>query len=479
MTLASPLLLAAFVPVLLGYWLLRGRGRLILLLAANYLFYAFWDHRLIWVLLVSTALAYLCGRQISRSGSANGRRAWLAANLVGSLGLLAWFKYHGFFAESLVAAAGAMGWRLSPIVSNVALPLGISYYTFQLLTYSLDIHRGVTNPTRSPLAFAAFASFFPQIVAGPITRAKQLIPQLERDATFDFTHLEIGLRRLLSGLFKKLFVADTLAQHLVDPVFTAPAHYSSVTLGLAVVGYAVQIYADFSGYSSMAIGTARLLGLRLPENFKFPYLSLNIAEFWRRWHITLSRWLRDYVWWALARRVPMTGGFAVRLRSHAALLAVFLLCGLWHGAAWTFVAWGAMHGLFMVTYGVWQGRREPHRSRSAIPRWAGVLAAWLTTQVAVGFSWVLFRAGDLGVFGDYLTALLLGTGTQTLALPPLAWLALLALPGDHVAGWVLEHRPQVRQRIPAPVQAAGYVAMIVFLFHARVAQANPFVYFRF
>jgi len=479
MSFASPTFLLFIVPVFLAYWWLRGRWRLLLLLAANYAFYAWWDRRLVWVLLVSTVINFVCGGRIERSATPRAKRAWLSVSLAASLGLLAWFKYHGFFAESLLAAAGALGWRLSPLAIKVVLPLGISYYTFQMLTYTLDIHRGVMKPTRSLPAFAAYASFFPHVVAGPITRAQQLIPQLEQGARFDFEHLEVGSRRILLGLFKKVFVADTLAQHLVNPVFAAPAQYSAATLGLALAGYAIQVYADFSGYSSMAIGVARLLGLKLPENFKFPYLALNIAEFWRRWHITLSRWLRDYLWWSLAKNIPFGGSLRVRLRSHAALLVVFLVCGLWHGAAWTFVAWGALHGCYIVAYEIWHRWRDARSARSPVPHWAGIAAAWVTTQAALALSWVLFRADGFGAFAAYLRGLFTGSGSQTLALAPLVWVALLALPADHFAGWLLEHHPQVRRRVPAFVQAVTYLAMIVFLFHARPEQLSPFIYFRF
>ncbi len=479
MTFASPAFLGFVLPVLAAYWWTRGRARLLVLLAANYLFYAWWDLRLIWVLPAATVVNYACGWWIGRAATPAARRAGLVASLVASLGLLGWFKYHGFLADTLVAAAGALGWRVTPVVSRVILPLGISYYTFQMLTYTLDIHRGAMRPTRSFLAFAAYASFFAHVVAGPITRAQQLVPQLEKGAALGPGDVETGLRRFLQGLFKKLFIADTLALHLVDPVFAAPGGYAPGVLALAVVGYAVQVYADFSGYSSMAIGVARLLGLRLPENFRFPYLALNIAEFWRRWHITLSRWLRDYLWWALAKDIPFAGGLWVRLRAHGALLAVFLLCGLWHGAAWTFVAWGGLHGIYMVAYEVWHRWREGHPAAPRWPRPLGVGAAWLVTQAALMLSWVLFRAGDFGACAAYLRGLVTGSGTQGLALPPLAWVALLALPVDHLAGWLLEHRPEWRRLAPAPLQAAVYTALIVFLFHARPEQANPFIYFRF
>jgi alginate O-acetyltransferase complex protein AlgI len=471
--------LAFFVPVFAAYWWLKGRPRLVLLLAADVLFYAWWDLRVLWVLAAVTALNFVCGERIERAAGPGAKRVWLVASLVGSLGALGWFKYHDFFAGALAAAAAGLGWHVSPLVRGVVLPVGISYYTFQMLSYTLDIHRGVMKPTRSPLVFAVFATFFPHIVAGPITRARQLLPQLERGAAFDFEHLEVGARRILAGLVKKFFVADTLARYLVDPVFAAPAQHTAGMLALALAGYAAQVYADFSGYSSLAIGVARLLGLTLPENFRFPYLATDIAQFWRRWHVSLSSWLRDYLWWPLAKDIPFGGGALVRLRSLGALVLVFLLCGLWHGAAWTFVAWGALHGAWIAVYEVWRRRRAAGGDEPARAGAAGTVAAWLVTQAAVLLGWALFRAGSFTAFATFLRGLLGGGGTRVLALPPLAWVALLAVPADHVAGWLLEHRPRLRERVPAPVMAAVYVATILFLFHARVERPDPFIYFRF
>ena len=250
-------LLAFFVPVFAAYWWLKGRPRLLLLLVADYLFYAWWDLRVLWVLVAATALNFVCGDRIGRAATPGAKRTWLAAGLVGSLGSLGWFKYHDFFAATLASAAAGLGWHVSPLVSRVLLPVGISYYTFQMLSYTLDIHRGAMRPTRSPLVFAVFASFFPHVVAGPITRARQLVPQLERGATFDFADLEVGARRILAGLVKKFFVADTLAHHLVDPVFAAPSEHTAGMLVLALAGYAAQVYADFSGDQQYATVTKK------------------------------------------------------------------------------------------------------------------------------------------------------------------------------------------------------------------------------
>jgi alginate O-acetyltransferase complex protein AlgI len=480
MNFATAQFLAFIVCVFFTYWTLPHKWRPAFLLAANCVFYSFWSWRFLGVLFVSTAFTFLCGSRIDKAVSPRGKKSWLIVNLVGSLGILGYFKYFNFFAESFSAFLGAIGLSAPPLLYNIVLPLGLSYYTFQTLSYSLDIYRGQIKPTRSLVNFAAFSSFFPHVVAGPITRARQLLPQLERERPFTYENLEIGLKRILFGLVKKTFVADTLAAFLVDPVFSHPENYSTGAHWLALAGYAVQIYADFSGYSSMALGVARILGFKIPENFNFPYLSLNIAEFWRRWHITLSRWLRDYLWWSLARNIPISGGLAVRLKAHLSLMIVFLLCGLWHGASWIFVAWGGLHGLYIVSYEIWHRWRERRAGDQVhVPSKLGVLSAWLLTQAALGFSWLLFRAGNLDELLVYLKGMFHSTGSTALDLPFLAWLALGSIIVDHIVGWLLEHRPEIPERVPVYARALAYAALIIFLFHARPEQVSQFIYFRF
>ncbi len=480
MNFATAAFLGFFVLVFIVYWLLPSRQRVPFLLVANYVFYAWWNWRLIGVLIVSTSLCFVCGLQIERAESRGAKRKWLLVNVVSSLAILGYFKYFNFFSESLEAGLALLGVRLPVLVRDVVMPLGISYYTFQTLSYTLDIYRGQIKATKSVITFATFASFFPHIVAGPITRARELLPQLQKEQRFSVEDLEIGLTRFLRGLFKKMFIADTLGLYLVDPVFANPPHYTPAAHWLAVAGYAVQVYADFSGYSSMALGLARMLGFRIPENFRYPYLSLSISEFWRRWHMTLSRWLRDYLWWPLTKDAPMSGGWRVRLRSQRSLLIVFLLCGLWHGATWVFVAWGCLHGFYIVTYEVWRHRRSRRSGEHDGPgNWVGIASAWLITQGALLLSWILFRAGTFGGFRSFAGGLVGSGGAERIYLSPLCLLALAAFVVDHVAGWLLEHRPDVGDAVPVFAKAAFYVMLLLFLFQARPEQAGQFIYFRF
>jgi alginate O-acetyltransferase complex protein AlgI len=480
MSFTSTVFAVFLLAVFFAYWHLRRRPQLWFLLAANCVFYAYWNWRFLPVLFMLAAVNYMCGARISRAERASTKRTWLLLSVVTSLTALGYFKYYNFFADSLVAVASAMGFGISIPMRQIILPLGISYYVLQMLTYTLDIHRGQMRPTRSPLEFAVFTSFFAHLVAGPITRARQLLPQLQKERRFNPALLEAGLRRILLGLFKKLCVADILASYLVDPVFASPGNYTQTTLWLALVGYAVQIYADFSGYSSMAIGVARLLGFALPENFSFPYLSVNIAEFWRRWHITLSRWLRDYLWWALAKSTPMTGGLKVRLRSQYNLFMVFLICGLWHGASWTFVAWGALHGLYMVMYDTWH-RRRPQIASPQNPStpFRLVIPAWLLTQVGLLLSWVLFRSATFGSCLLYLRGLVSSNGTEAVHITLPVIIAFSSFAVDHVAGWILEHRPPAVTRLPVLAVAAAYVVLLLVLFNARPEQTSQFIYFQF
>jgi alginate O-acetyltransferase complex protein AlgI len=461
------------------YWHLKGRLQILLLLGANYFFYSLFGWRFLIPLLLLTILNFICGNRISHTDTRSRKKLWLAVSLFGSLGTLAYLKYFGFFVGTIATLLTNLGINLSHLELNILLPVGISYYTFQMLTYTLDIYGDQLKPSKSILTFAAYSSFFAHIVAGPITRARQLLPQIEKERIFRMEDFESGITRFLSGYFKKVFIADTLATYLVDPVFHAPGTYSPGALWLAALGYFVQIYADFSGYSSMAIGIARLLGLKIPENFAFPYLSQNIAEFWRRWHITLSRWLRDYLWWNLAKRIPFSGNFKTRLKWNAALITVFLVCGLWHGASWTFVLWGTVHGLYIAIYEVWHRWTNERNDRPKLPRGIGVILAWFITQLSVGFAWILFRADNFTGFWTYFTGLFKASGTNNIQLPFIVIIAFAAFGMDHLAGWLSEKRPGLKVSIPPYIKGMTYAAIILFLFFERPEQIRQFIYFRF
>ena len=454
-----------FVAVLLTYWRLEQRGRLRLLLFASWYFYACWDYRFLSLIIISTLVDFLCGKRIHLAQTRTTRRRWLACSLTTNLGILAYFKYCNFFIDSMISLLNAGGLTLSPFVLNITLPVGISFYTFQTLSYSIDIYRGQLNPTSSLLDFATFVGFFPQLVAGPIIRAKDFLPQLQSARRFDTQEFQEGLRRFVYGFIKKAFIGDTLAIVLVDPVFKDPGSYGSASLWIGLIGYTVQIYCDFSGYSSMAIGSAKMLGFRFAENFNFPYLAWNFSDFWRRWHITMSSFFRDYVY------IPLGGSRVSYRRNLLNLAATTLVSGLWHGASWTFVLWGALHGLYIAASHASLRRLGPN------PDFAVKCAGWVLTQLCVMLAWVVFRASDFASASIYLAGLFgRSAGTATVSLSALTLLAFALFVVDHsVRGRVSPLRAQAGWF----ADAMAHAAMIVLLYHCVPDAVNPFIYFQF
>lgn len=390
-----------FAAVLLGVAVLKtNRQRKALLLLASWYFYAYWDWRFLGLLLLSTVTDYCVGLGLGSVRSVSGRRALLGISLATNLGLLGVFKYYDFFVESLAPLLSGMGLHVGTL--HLLLPVGISFYTFQTLSYTLDVYRGHMAPHRSLLDFSLFVGFFPQLVAGPIVRASHFIPQLDKEIVLTGENARQGFRLFVFGLTKKVFLADRIAM-FVDPVFANAAAFGTTTLWLASFGYTLQIYYDFSGYSDMAIGLARILGFDLGRNFDFPYLSRGPSEFWRRWHISLSSWVRDYLY------IPMGGNRKGTVRTDVHLLASMLIMGLWHGAAWTFVAWGGLHGILLVlekrvrASGVHRRWQERHPAVATMLQWAVCL-------LAVNAGWVLFRAQSFELAWEMLARMFLPTG---------------------------------------------------------------------
>ncbi|UCD17030.1 MAG: MBOAT family protein [Candidatus Zixiibacteriota bacterium] len=462
-----------FIVVFLIYWRLSRRMQNIFLLAASYFFYACWDWRFLSLIIVSTLNDYLCGMFIADTDSPRRRKTLLVISLVVNLGILGYFKYFNFFAGSFIGLADALGMHVSWTTARIILPVGISFYTFQSISYTVDIYRRQLLPTRSAIDFAAFVAFFPQLVAGPIVRAKEFVFQLKQKRHFSAENLQIGVTRFLTGYFKKAFVADSLAVYLVDPVFANPGDHTTGMLWLAMVAWTVQIYADFSGYSSMAIGSARMLGFEIPENFDFPYLSRNISEYWRRWHMTMSRFFRDYVY------IGLGGNRRGTARSLLNIAVTTFVSGLWHGAGWTFVIWGWLHGLYIAVFHSMRKWRSRHGRYDENPRLPKIIAAWVLTQFAVCLALVLFRAPDFSTAWVYTKGLFYSAGQGTLEIPFLIWIAFASIIVDHIAGWIMEHRPQMKVRVPAFSRAVVYAAMIVFLYHAVPESVNPYIYFQF
>ncbi|MFQ5430481.1 MAG: MBOAT family O-acyltransferase [Phycisphaerae bacterium] len=480
-----------FAAVFAAYWTLPTRRlRHLFLLAASYLFYMSWNPWLVTLIIGSTVLDYAVGRALGRTKQPNRRKLLLLLSIAGNLGVLAIFKYADFFILScreLLAAAGVHA-NLSTL--SIILPVGISFYTFQTMSYTIDVYRGKVGPVRSFVDFALFVAFFPQLVAGPIVKARDFLPQLQTRKRFSWQRLESGTVLFMVGLTKKVLVADNLAG-LVDPVFADPSRFVTRDLWLAMFCYGGQIYCDFSGYTDMAIAVSRVLGFDLRPNFASPYLARSLTDFWHRWHISLSTWLRDYLY------IPLGGSGNGRWRTYRNLMVVMLLGGLWHGASWTFVIWGAIHGVVLaVSKAFASGEAAVSTRLGAAGRRVRAGLGWAVTLLVVHIAWVFFRCQPVipqGATEREPTVAALERATYFVhhlfvpahverpiwlmnKLPMLALLLLLA--GLHLyEEWVRRGRP--RLRLPAPVAGVGYAAWIIALVLLSAENVNPFIYFQF
>lgn len=362
------------------------------LLIISYIFYGWWDYRFLSLIFLSTVVDYFVGQQIYAQTQQHKRKQWLWVSVVFNIGLLGFFKYFNFFVDSWVDMAALMGYHIkSTWTLRIILPVGISFYTFQTMSYAFDIYYKQLKPTKNFIAFAAFVSFFPQLVAGPIERASNLLSQITHARKFNYNQTVEGLKLILWGLFKKIVIADALAP-IVDDIFANANTYPATTLILGVTLFSFQIYGDFSGYSDIAIGTAKLFGVELMTNFKFPYLSRNIAEFWQRWHISLSEWFRYYIY------IPLGGSKQGRFKALRNVAIVFLISGFWHGANWTFIAWGAFHALAFIPLFV-VGNNKKYKDtivaeNRVLPTFSELLKM-LFVFALVTFSWIFFRADTI------------------------------------------------------------------------------------
>ena len=392
---------ALFFPVVFAlYWAVPQRylrAQNLLLLLASCFFYACWDPRFLGLLLFSTLLDHYTGLRVGAATDERVRRAWFWLSVSVNLGFLGVFKYYDFFAVSFAEGLARLGLKADPCTLNVVLPVGISFYTFHGLSYVIDIYKRRITPERDLVTYALFVSFFPLLVAGPIERATHLLPQIKRPRTFNYARAVDGARQALWGLFKKVVIADTCAGY-ADAIFNAPEGRAGSTLLLGAVFFAFQIYCDFSGYSDIALGTARLLGIELLRNFAFPYFSRDIAEFWRRWHISLSTWFRDYLY------IPLGGSRAGRWKKVRNTFIIFLVSGFWHGANWTFLAWGFLNALYIMP-SVVRGANREHLDIVArgrlLPTPREAVAMALTFALTV-FAWIFFRAPSIGAAFSYV-----------------------------------------------------------------------------
>jgi D-alanyl-lipoteichoic acid acyltransferase DltB (MBOAT superfamily) len=467
-----------FLAVFVISWLLVGRPTLrrLFLLAASYYFYGSWDWRFLGLLVLSTVIDFVVGYRMSIAPK-HKRRGLLLLSVVSNLGILGFFKYYNFFIDSVVTTLHSVGLHADIPTLQIILPVGISFYTFQTMAYTIDVYRDRSEVCKDPLTFALYVSFFPQLVAGPIERAQNLIPQLARDPTA-FSQSEAGkaLFLIAIGLIKKVVIGDYLAINLVDRVFTSPSSYSALEVLAGVYGYATQIYCDFSGYTDIAIGCGILMGVRFNLNFNSPYKAHNLQEFWHRWHISLSTWLRDYLY------IPLGGSRNGSFNTYKNLMITMLLGGLWHGAGWQFMFWGFLHGGLLGVTRAWQ-------------RWRGTEGAYVFPTTAWGLlkhaffvlltfhyvclGWVFFRAESFGK----AWAVLKQISTLTTYHPNLHGWVLLAL----VVGLVSHYTPDslfewARSKFAAlPWYVQGLLLFVVafVLREAASADAVPFIYFQF
>lgn len=415
---------AVFLPIVFAvYWALHNslRSQNIMLLTASYIFYGWWDARFLSLIVASTVVDYLLGQYLAAATNALKRKLLLTASMIFNLGLLGVFKYYNFFMENFMEIANSVGLHTNPVLLKIALPVGISFYTFQTMSYTIDIYRKQLEPTKDFIAFAAFVGYFPQLVAGPIERASNLLPQMSKRRYFDYQKAVDGMRQALWGFFKKVVIADAVAP-LVDQAFGDPSGFSAITLITGALLFSIQIYCDFSGYSDIAIGISKIFGIDLMQNFRTPYFSRDIAEFWRRWHISLSTWFRDYLY------IPLGGSRGSTVLKVRNTFAIFIVSGFWHGANWTFIIWGLINALLFLPL-LLAKRNRSNLNNPEISDLHRILLTFSITTIA----WIFFRADSLSHAIDYLQNIAIWNSGKSLSIKPtlVVYIALLFL-GDWI-----------------------------------------------
>jgi alginate O-acetyltransferase complex protein AlgI len=456
-----------FPAVFLLYWFVfpnKLRHQNILLLVASYWFYANWDYRFLFLLVFSTALDYYSGLRIHNAEKSR-RNTWLFISVFINLGFLAVFKYFNFFTESFGELMNGVGIPFDPWTLKLILPVGISFYTFHGLSYVFDIYNNKIKPEKDFISYSVFVCFFPLLVAGPIERATHLLPQITKARSFSYIQSVSGLRRILWGLFKKVVIADSLSLS-VNQIFDPNSGYSGITLILGVIYFAIQIYCDFSGYSDIAIGCARLLGIELINNFSFPYFATSISEFWKRWHISLSSWFRDYLY------IPLGGsrvGVAKTIRN---IFIVFLVSGFWHGANWTFIAWGFLHAVFFLPSFINKKRYQfsiPETSLRLL-----ILPRIVLTFTLVCFAWIFFRAESLAHAFNYISAMSLDFSMSFL--PDMGYVVIFLVIELIIFCFEFIDIDKLKYRL---FRYAIYTILLVMIISHSTNSGSEFIYFQF
>jgi len=458
-----------FILVFSIYWALPGNtSRKLWLLFSSYVFYAAWDWRFLSLILISTTVDYWVGLRLHQNKTESQRRWLLITSLCINFGLLAFFKYLNFFYDSTVAFFRLLGLNFSESTMKIILPVGISFYTFQTLSYTIDIYRRKLDPSKNFLDVALFVAFFPQLVAGPIVRASVFLPQLKDKKIFSGVKVRTFLLLFLTGFIKKACIADNLAP-FVDSYYAYPGAYNGLSSLISTFAYSIQIYCDFSGYSDMAIACAGLMGYHFPLNFNFPHFARNLTDFWRRWHISFSTWLRDYLY------ISLGGNRKKRVFLYRNLMITLLLGGLWHGAGWTFVIWGGINGIALIIQKVWSKNVKITNNISLKKIWAlisvGLTFYWLT------FARIFFRAEDLGKSWKIVKSFVFLKG-EGKALPSQLFLIFLLLAIVSWAAMKLKEK-NWQEKIPAWQFAIGYGAALAISFSLVPLNYRPFIYFQF
>lgn len=466
-----------FLPIVLGlYYLLHRslKAQNIMLLAASYVFYGWWDWRFLSLILISSLLDFFCGRAIDRSTSKRRKTLFLVFSIAGNLGILGFFKYFNFFVDSAAGLLSLFGLQAHMPTLMIILPVGISFYTFQTMSYTLDIYKGKFKPTNDFLNFMLYVSYFPQLVAGPIERASHLLPELEKPRSFNRQQILEGVTLILIGYFRKVVIADNLAP-MVERAFSDPTGASSGLLLGGLYAFALQIYGDFAGYSDIARGISKVMGIELMVNFQQPYFSTSITEFWRRWHISLSSWLRDYLY------IDLLGGNKKgKFRTYLNLFLTMFLGGLWHGAGWTFVVWGILNGIYLAAEKMTLFARrkfEIPEPRASFGTWIVRLLRMVFVFHLVCLTWIFFRAPNFTLAFQYLIGIFSNGGWLELLSPGLlfAWLAILAI--DVPIYLTRDHT--VVLRLPRLAQVAVLAAIILIIITYSASGKTPFIYFQF
>ena len=462
----------AFFALVLGLHAMpfNWRTRKINLLVASYLFYMAWNPPFLILLWISTVVDWFAAQQLVHAERKASRRAWMLLSVVANLGMLGYFKYGHFLLQNFSEVVSAYGVHYVPPKWDIVLPVGISFYTFATLSYTLDVYLRRALPARKFLDYALFVTFFPHLVAGPIMRPTELVPQFEQERRATRRQLQFGLVLVLLGLFQKVVLADTFLSKAAEAVYDTRHAVGALDAWIGTLAFSGQIFCDFAGYSTIAIGVAMCLGFAMPDNFRFPYAAVGFSDFWRRWHITLSSWLRDYLY------IPLGGNRHGRARTYLALMGTMLLGGLWHGASWTFVAWGGLHGLYLSIERSLRGRFAGYR-----PGPIALFALGMLTWMLVNVTWVFFRAKTFDKAWQVLTAMF---GAHAEAKPILSTMLIAAtlsiVAGIVAAHWWMRRRTleSVLLRVPAVALSMG-MGLMAFLIVIAQGNGNAFIYFQF